>query len=273
MDAVRIGRSVRALRRRRGWRQADLAARASTSRGSVQRIEGGQLGGVTLATLERVIAALGARLDVGVRWNGEALDRLLDEAHAAVVDSIVQRLRVGGWDVAIEASFAIDGERGSIDVLAIDPRDGSLVVIEVKSVIADSQRTLHGLDRKARLAPALAEARDWRWRSVSRLLVVQDSRTNRRRVTTHAATFSVALPARNRAVTAWLDGRVDEGRRRPIAGLLFVDGRSRTQTPAAGLPPSDAHHESLARDLVSRERIRLPRSCTTRGSGTDRAPP
>jgi transcriptional regulator with XRE-family HTH domain len=273
MDAIRIGRSVRALRRRRRWRQADLAERAATSRGSVQRIEAGLLGGVTLATLERVIAALGARLDVSVRWNGEALDRLLDEAHAQAVEAIVRRLRSCDWEVAVETSFGIGGKRGSIDVMAIHPSDGSLLVIEVKSVIADSQQTLHGLDRKARLGPAVAEARGWRWRSVSRLLVVQESRTNRRRVATHAETFGAALPVRNREVVAWLSGRIEGGRRRPIAGLLFVDARGRRDGPAGSPPLPDARQDNLDRDLVSRERVRHRGSCAADGSGVGRPSP
>jgi ribosome-binding protein aMBF1 (putative translation factor) len=38
MDAVRFGHQVRALRRRRGWRQEDLAERTSMSRGVIAGI-------------------------------------------------------------------------------------------------------------------------------------------------------------------------------------------------------------------------------------------
>jgi hypothetical protein len=61
--------------------------------------------------------ALGADLDLFLRWRGERLDRLLDEDHAAIVEAVVRLLREDEWDVAIEVSFSKWGERGSIDVL------------------------------------------------------------------------------------------------------------------------------------------------------------
>lgn len=46
-----------------GWTQAELAARAGVSRATVARIERGEAT-VTLATLQRVAAALGQRVEV-----------------------------------------------------------------------------------------------------------------------------------------------------------------------------------------------------------------
>src|SRR3990172_9566568 len=79
MDPVRLGRQYRALRRRRGWRQVDVASRTGVSKSTIGRIERGEIAGMPLEVLVRVAAVLGARLDVSLRWNGEALDRLLDE--------------------------------------------------------------------------------------------------------------------------------------------------------------------------------------------------
>jgi transcriptional regulator with XRE-family HTH domain len=154
MDVV-LGRGFRALRVRRGLRQEDVARLAHVSRGMISKIERGEIAAVPLRILRAVAAALGATLELKLRWHGEGLDRLLDEAHARLVDATVVLLREAGWDVAVEISFSIWGERGSIDVLAWHKATGSLLVIEVKSVVPDSQATLHGLDRKARLA------RDW----------------------------------------------------------------------------------------------------------------
>ena len=39
--------------------------------------------------LRTLVDALGARLDCRLLWNGEALDRLLDESHAALVETVV----------------------------------------------------------------------------------------------------------------------------------------------------------------------------------------
>lgn len=160
-----------------------------------------------------------ARLD----WNGEALDRLLDSAHASIVEQVVVLLRATGWVVATEVSFNVAGERGSIDVLAWHPIARSLLVVEVKSVVPDLQMTLSTLDRKARLGPRLAAERGWEADTASRLLVLPDDRTARRRIEQHSATFDVALPERGWAVRRWLRSARPG---RPVAGLLFLSGES-----------------------------------------------
>ena len=172
MDAVRFGRQVRALRRARAWRQVDLAERAHVSHALVSRVETGQAGGIPCRSLERVTTALGARLEVRVGWNGEELDRLLDERHAELVERMVRSLLGHGWLVAPEVSFNIRGERGSIDLLGFHPSAGAVLAGEVKSVVPDVQATLMVQDRKGRLAMTLAHERGWRATSVTRLLVV-----------------------------------------------------------------------------------------------------
>lgn len=74
--------------------------------------------------------------------------------------------------MATEVSFDIRGQRGSIDILAFHPATGTLLVIEVKSVVPDMQAMLHGVDRKARLAPEIARGRGWRVERVARVLVL-----------------------------------------------------------------------------------------------------
>src|SRR4029077_15432243 len=189
MDPIRLGHSFRALRLRRRWRQVDLGARATVSASTVSRIERGRLDDVSVATVRRLAEALDASLEMGLRWNGEGLDRLLDQAHASLVERLVTRLRNDGWLADVEVSFSIHGERGSIDVLGYHEAEGIVLVSEVKSVVPDSQATLFGVDRKARLAPDIARARGWRCRGVARLLVVGDSTTARRRVDALSATY------------------------------------------------------------------------------------
>jgi transcriptional regulator with XRE-family HTH domain len=225
MDGLRFGRQFRALRIRLERRQSDVATDARLSRSQISLIDRGRIDGVTVGALVRAAAALGADLDVRLRWRGELLDRLLDESHAAVVELIVGRLRRLGWIVEVEVSFSIWGERGSIDVFAFHPGTRALLVVEVKSVIADSQATLHGLDRKVRLAVEVAKGRGWQPRHVSRLLVVAASATSRRRVARLATTWDAALPARGSIVRRWL--AAPDG---PIAGLLFVSNDSQDGT-------------------------------------------
>ncbi len=218
-----VGRGCRALRIRRRWTQNELGRRAGVSRGVVARIEQGGGDAVTVRTLDRVAAALGARVHVRLSWNGEGLDRLLDARHAATVEQFVKLLRGDGWTVGTEVSFNSFGERGSIDVLAVHEPAGALLVVEVKTVIPDIQDMLATLDRKVRLAPQIAVARGWTSRSVSRVLVVTDSRTSRRRVDAVRSTFDAALPDRAWAIRRWL--RSPNGSR-PIRGLWFLSSES-----------------------------------------------
>jgi transcriptional regulator with XRE-family HTH domain len=99
MDAVRFGRIVRALRIRRGWRQADLAERADVSQSLIARLERGGAARLTVRRLDGIVEELGARLTIRVDWNGEAADRLLDAAHARLVEFVVRSLADAGWEV------------------------------------------------------------------------------------------------------------------------------------------------------------------------------
>ena len=67
---------------------------------------------MTLDAIDGLAAALGATTDLALRWQGEGMDRLLDEGHARLVDAVVRRLVALGWDVAVEVSFSRYGERG-----------------------------------------------------------------------------------------------------------------------------------------------------------------
>jgi transcriptional regulator with XRE-family HTH domain len=250
MDTIRFGQSLRALRRRRRWTQARLANAVGVSRSLIGRIERGGADRVPVRVLVAVAAALGASVSVRVLWHGEGLDRLVDAGHASLTERMLAWLRALEWQVETEVSFNVRGERGAVDILAFHEPSGSLLVIEIKSVVPDLQAMLGTLDRKARLAIDIARDRGWDVRTVSRLLVLPDDRTARRRVEQHASTFRAALPARTVEVRRWL--RAPAGR---LAGILFLP---------------DAHHTS-ARHRVGRPRSvggSGPRSAR-RGPGSD----
>jgi len=204
MDPVRLGRQVRALRRRRGWRQVDLATAGRISRASISRLELGHADEMTLAAVDTVARALSARLEVVLSWQGEGLDRLLDADHSRIVEVVARELRSLDWEVAIEVSFNVRGERGSIDILAFHPIARVVLVVEVKSVIPDLQAMVFALDRKERLAIEIARTRGWAGDRSGRLLVVADGRTTRRRVAEHATLFDVAFPIRSVEVKHWI---------------------------------------------------------------------
>ena len=217
MDGLRIGWSLRAIRIRHGWRQSDLAERAAVSRSFVSKIERGLIATTDLERVERICRALGAELDIRVRWQGEGLDRLLDEAHAILVDRFVGELRAASWDVAVEVTFNSFGDRGSIDIFGWHLVTRSVLIVEVKSVVPDSQGTLMPLDRKFRLGLQIARERGLIGKTVSRLLVVADRTVNRRRVGRLESMFEAALPVRGHAVRRWLKAPVGS-----FSGLMFL---------------------------------------------------
>jgi transcriptional regulator with XRE-family HTH domain len=235
MDLVRFGRGIRALRMRRRWRQLDLAVAAGVSQTVIARIERGAGESVPPRKLERVAAALGSRVDLRLSYNGEALDRLLDSAHAGLVDYLAALLRRCGWEVVVEATFWIRGERGSVDLLAWHPGRQVVLIVEVKSVVPDVQSMLAAIDRKRRLAQAIARERGWTATNAATLLVIGESRTSRRRVDAHAATFEQAFPHRATEVRRWLAAPDST----PFHGLWFLSAsqavptRHRVARPAA----------------------------------------
>jgi transcriptional regulator with XRE-family HTH domain len=227
-DPLRVGRSLRAIRVRLSLRQLDVALRAGVSRSFVSNLERGLSRSTDIGRIEAACAALGADLDVRVRWRGEGLDRLLDEGHATIVDRLAALLKLERWQASLEVAFNDYGDRGSIDVFGWHQETQSLLIVEVKSVVADAQGTLAPLDRKVRVGPKLADARGLDPRSVSRLLVVGDTSTNRRRIARFEALFGAALPDRGWAVRRWLSKPSGS-----ISGQLFLpdstgDGTRRT---------------------------------------------
>src|SRR3990172_1243143 len=106
MDPIRFGLSIRALRRRLRWTQDMLGRRARVSQSLIARVERGGADRVTPIVLRRICDALGARLTVRLDWQGEALDRLLDADHAALVERVVRELQAAGWRGLVEVTFA-----------------------------------------------------------------------------------------------------------------------------------------------------------------------
>lgn len=221
MDDQRVGRLVRVLRIRLGWRQVDLAARAGVSQGTVSLVERGHVDRMSMRMVRRVLAAIDASAELLVRWRAGDLDRVLDEQHARLVMEIARRLSADGWEVVPEVSYSEFGERGSIDVLAWHGPTRTLLVVEVKTDLASVEATLRKHDEKVRLAPRIARQRfGWTPASVGRLLVLPATSTPRRRVATYAPVLDPVYPLRNEFLRAWLRHPVERG-----DGVLFVTAR------------------------------------------------
>lgn len=235
-----IGHVVRTLRVRQGWRQDDLARRSRVSRSTVARIERGQLRGISLERLRRVLEALNVRLDLIARWNAGDLDRLLKARHSAMHEAVAAVFRqLRDWEIAPEVSFSIYGERGVIDLLAWHAASRTLLVVEMKTEIVDVNELMGKADQRRRLAAKIAADRGWLAGTVAVWVVVADSRTNRRRLAAHRTVLRAAFPVDGRSVPAWL--RTPS---RPLAALSFL---------------TNAHHVRARSSMAATKRVRLSR--------------
>ena len=222
MDERHVARVLRAIREHSGWSQHELARRATLSQSAVARAERGALTGMRLGTLERIVSALGASLFLDLRLRGGQADRLIDQAHAALVEYVVATMHALAWTVELEYSFNRAGERGSVDILGWHAASRTLLIVEVKSRFTDLQAMLHALARKLRVVPGLvADERGWDALHVGRIVVVAGTAANRSIVDGHRAIFDASFPARARDIRAWL--RHPAG---PIAGVWFVSTQS-----------------------------------------------
>ena len=246
MEDVRVGLVVRAIRRRRGWRQLDLANAAGVSQQTVSRIETGRLAEMTLGSIRRVAASVQIGVGLEVRWRGPELAALLDERHSRIVDLIVRRLADLGWQTFIEYTFNVSGERGAVDVLAWHASSDALLVVEVKTRLVDLQEMLSTLDRKSRVVRATVPERfGWRPAAMGLVLALADDPALRGAVSRRPGVFASALPARTVEVRRWLanpDGALRGlwflSDTRPGSGIKKRGGSQRVRRPRMALSPS-----------------------------------
>jgi transcriptional regulator with XRE-family HTH domain len=218
MDDQRLGHAIRLIRRRRAWTQRQLAGKARTTQSQVSLLERGHVESLSIRTLRRVAAALDVRVDLTPRWRAGDLDRLLNARHAELHELVARWFAsdLPAWALAPEVSFSIYGERGVIDILAWHEATRSLLVIELKTAIADVNELTGTADRKRRLAAQVARERGWNPATTSLWLIVSNTSTNRRRIATHRHMLAGLFPADARSIRRWL--RQPEG---PIAGISF----------------------------------------------------
>jgi len=240
--------AIRARRHRRGWRLVDLAAAAGVGASACSALERGRVSDMTVRAARAIAAAVDLPLDWDIGWRRQEVDRLLDHDHSALAARVIRRLEAWSWTVRAEVSFNRYGDRGRIDLLAIHPASGTLLVVELKTVVVDGQDVLGSLDVKARVAPIVAREIGWVPRSVVPALLVADGTTNRRRLRTLDPLLG-RYRLRGYAAVGWL--RRPSGR--PPTGLLIL-----TKLPdGAG---TDARR-------AGRRRVRLSRADSRSGVG------
>ena len=121
-----------------------------------------------------------------------------------MAEDVTRLLLDAGWKVRPEVSFSHFGERGVVDLLAWHAGLRTLLLVELKTELADINDLLAVSNRRRRLARVIAEPFGWEPAAVAQWVVLAPSRTNSRRVTEHRAMLRAAFPADGRSVAGWL---------------------------------------------------------------------
>ena len=254
MDDQRLGTALRQVRIRRGLRQSDVALMARVSQSTISRIERGHFGALSVDTVRRVAAALDVRIDMVPRWRAGDLDRLVNARHSQFHELVARRFRaLPGWVMRPEVSFAVDRERGVVDILAHHARRRMLLVIELKTDIADVNELVGTVDRKRRLAPRIARDLGWPIDHGTRVavwVIVADGATNRRRIAAHRSMLRAAFPSDGRVMAGWLRDPIN-----PVQALSIW---------------SDSHPRTAGADLRSVRRVATRRGVGSAACGSSR---
>jgi transcriptional regulator with XRE-family HTH domain len=127
MEDSRFGAAIRAVRRKRRWRQRDLAVRVGVSAATISRIERGHLDTLSIRTVRAVASALDVRVDLLARWRAGDLDRLINAGHSALHDSVAAWFKGhfphGSWRPRSRSRSTVNGasSTSSRGIRAVEP--------------------------------------------------------------------------------------------------------------------------------------------------------
>lgn len=230
-----MAQAIRRTRLALGWSQRRLARRASVSHGLVWMAESGG-SEVALRTLFGMCDALGVAISIDFRLPliaGSSAQR--DPAHATCVAYVARRLLAAGFQVAREVEVVHGRSHGWIDVLAWDPRWGTLFVIEVKTVLDDVGKVERQLAWYRREGWAAARRLGWQPSRLVGWLVVLATAVNDAVIHANRDPFAQTFPGRAGSMNdeAQALAMIDpSNRRRQWLILTAADGR-RSQAPYA----------------------------------------
>jgi len=221
----RFGASVRAVRVALGLSQRALAGRIGRSQPYVSLVERGRIAGLSIAEAEAICRALGATFVLGIEAPVlVAGPRQRDAAHARCVAYVARRLIRHGWMVRREVIIGMPGRPGWIDILAYNPVSRVLLVIEVKTELADLgglERQLSWYSKEARLA---CRNLDWVPSRVVAAALVLATAANDDRIRANAESLRQVFPTRWRELMPVIRGDQPSG---AGWGLALIDPRSR----------------------------------------------
>lgn len=218
-------KAIRKARLALGWTQARLAERAQVSRTLISKVECGRRP-VSIASIAAIADALGMRVELVLepafvtspRDSQGSRGSLRDVVHARCCVHVQQQLERRGWLVAREVPIDSGGARGWIDLFALHPGSGALLVIEIKTEIHDLGRIERTLSWHERGAIRAARELGWGPGAVSSALLVLDSEAVAETLGAARAIVERAFPVGGGALASWIgDPTRGEPRRRALA--------------------------------------------------------
>jgi transcriptional regulator with XRE-family HTH domain len=219
-----IADSVANLRKTLRWTQAELGQRAHVSQSFVSRVERALVPDLSVVDANRLLAAMGARMTVGV-WAPFLADRELqrDPAHARCAAYAAARLQRDGWLTALEVEIGSDRSRGWIDVLAYHPDRRLMLVIEIKTEIRDLGAIERALGWYEREAWTAGRRIGWRPNTIIGCLLLLATEMNDARIKDNQAAFTAGFPIRANELRRIIADEVP----RDARAVALIDPRSR----------------------------------------------
>lgn len=218
-DEIRrsVGTSVAAARRRRGWTQLQLAARAGTSQSAISRMERG-VAPLEVEEVVRVARVLG--LTLRLELSRDPLDRPADAGHLAMQELLVRLAHATAGAALVELPLGAGDRSRSVDVCVHRRMHGELVIEEAWNRIGDVGAGLRSFDRKLSLATEAAIAFPAPPRTVTGVWVVRATRANRELLAAYPALFASRFPASSRQ---WVRALVTGSPAPKEPGLVMCD--------------------------------------------------
>ena len=229
--------------------QQQLAGAVGVSRGHIAKIERGRAN-PSLELIERIAHALELEIELVARAPviiGGGRQR--DFVHARCSAYGDGRLRGAGWQTAREVEIVHGRSHGWIDLLAFDPRTGTLIIIEFKTRLDDLGLIERQLGWYERSAFDVARQFGWHPRRVIVWLLVLASEEVEGVLRANRDLIARAFPIRAKEMSEFLEGAGQLGMGRGIAlidptskrrnwlGPSRIDGR---RSPAPFIDYGDA---------------------------------
>jgi len=221
--AARIGTIVRGRRVELDLTQLAVSGALGVSRSHYAAIETGRAN-ASIRLVDRIAEVLGLRLDLVASPMTVVLAPVVrDAVHARCSAYVARRLMAAGWLVLREVEISDGRLRGWIDLVAFDPRTGTLLVIEIKTSIGD----IGQLERQTgwyQHAVLSAIPAEWRPRRIATWVLGLASAEVDQAIAQHRAVIDHSFPIRAASMRDVISGHPSVT---PGPRIALIDPRSR----------------------------------------------